>query len=181
MAEERSLDSILKSLSTSQLQYVAARMYANSDADAARETGFALSTVYGWENKADIAEAIRLARMDSIQIAREKLRRVASKAVDVIEDELAARRGTSKRLDAALAALDRVGVSPKNTLELAGVMQIIKGYELISPDDWDSGKPRVTIAPPKPAEITDGSYIVVEAEPAAADVMSNDYVASDTA
>jgi len=174
------LDALLRNLSASQLSFVSARLWASSDVEAARQVGISDSTVYQWDNLADVRECVRLARLDSVQIAREKLRRVASRAVDVIEDELSARRGTSKRLDAALAALDRVGVSPKNTLELAGVMQIIKGYELISPDDWDAPG-RVVVIEQPPAQITDGTVAEMPGDPAVADVMSSDYVESDAA
>lgn len=171
---------MLRSLTSTQLAFVNARLYALNDLEAAQAVGMSPSTMYQWENLDDIRECVKLARLDSIQISREKLRRVASKAVDVIEDELAARRGTSKRLDAALAALDRVGVSPKNTVELAGVLQIIKGYELISPDDWDS--PRVVvIEPAQPAQITSGTVAELPADPATVDVMSSDYVEQDAA
>jgi hypothetical protein len=179
VAEERTIEQILKGLTDTQLRFVQHALFANSKKEAAELAGLNIDYVYTWGP--DVDEAVRLARMDALTVAREKLQRIASQAIDVIADEMTARKGTSKRLDSAIAALDRAGMSPKNNVTLAGVLQIIKGYELISPDDWDSGKPRVTIAPPKPAEITDGSYIVVEPEPAAADVMSNDYVASDTA
>jgi hypothetical protein len=81
-------------------------MFASSDAEAARESGIAVSTVYGWPNLADVRECVKLSKMDGITVAQEKLRRLASRAVDVIADEMTAKRGSSKRLEAAMTALD---------------------------------------------------------------------------
>jgi hypothetical protein len=113
---DTSLADLLKTLSPTQLEFVQARMFASSDAEAARESGIAVSTVYGWPNLADVRECVKLSKMDGITVAQEKLRRLASRAVDVIADEMTAKRGSSKRLEAAMTALDRLGVDVKQTI-----------------------------------------------------------------
>lgn len=113
---DTSLADLLKTLSPTQLDFVQARMFASSDAEAARETNIAVSTVYGWPNLADVRECVKLSKLDGITVAQEKLRRLASRAVDVIADEMTAKRGSSKRLEAAMTALDRLGVDVKQTI-----------------------------------------------------------------
>jgi len=46
--------------------------------------------------------------MDTVQIGREKLRRLVPRAVDVLDDEM---DGEKRRLDAAKEVLDRAGLS----------------------------------------------------------------------
>lgn len=115
--EEQKLLEILKTLSPLQLEFVAARLVTQSDKDAALQIGISPDSVYNWPNKADINEAVRLAKIDSVNVAREKLRRLACEAVDAVAKEM---RGTRNRLPAALAILDRVGLIVINRHELTG-------------------------------------------------------------
>jgi len=115
MANE-TLAELLKTLTATQLAFVQARMYATSDKAAAEEAGISVSALYQWSNLADVRQCILLAKQDGVILATEKLRRLASRAVDVIADEMTAKRGSSKRLEAAMTALDRLGVDVKQTI-----------------------------------------------------------------
>lgn len=109
MAVEDELQAVLRTLGPEQLRFVARRMHDVSDASAARAVGLSLDTVYGWTNKAAVNEAVRLAQLDGVNVARERLRRLATDAVDALAEELANRRNP-RRLDAAKDVLDRVGL-----------------------------------------------------------------------
>jgi len=115
MANE-TLAELLKTLTATQLAFVQARMYATSDKAAAEEAGISVSALYQWSNLADVRQCILLAKQDGVILATEKLRRAASLAVDTIIDEMQARRGSSKRLEAAQTILDRLGVDVKQTI-----------------------------------------------------------------
>jgi len=115
MANE-TLAELLKTLTATQLAFVQARMYATSDKAAAEEAGISVSALYQWSNLADVRQCILLAKQDGVILATEKLRRLASRAVDVIADEMTAKRGSSKRLEAAQTILDRLGVDVKQTI-----------------------------------------------------------------
>ena len=61
------------------------------------------------ENKVD--EAIRLAELERLELARERLSRMVDQAVTVLEEEMATGGGSSTRLQAAREVLDRTGVA----------------------------------------------------------------------
>lgn len=114
----KDLATLLKTLTASQLAFVRERLVTTTDAEAARIVGVAPETASRWKAAgAPIDEIIWLARSDSVEVAREELRRLATKAVNVIEDEMDRKRG-AKRLDAALAVLDRVGLVKAQSLDV---------------------------------------------------------------
>lgn len=104
----RELGEILRTLSPQQLRFVAARMYEPTDAAGARVAKLSSSTVYGWDNKADVDRAVQLAQMDGVHVAQERLRRLMDKAIDVLADEMDGKSRNAKRLEAAIEVLDRV-------------------------------------------------------------------------
>lgn len=116
--ERSSLDDILATLTTQQLDFVAVRMYVKTDKEAAERLDVAEPTVYGWPNKKDVNEAVRLAKMDGVNIAREKLKRLASKAVDTIDAAMGDKEKPG--LNAALAVLNRVGLPEVTRVEATG-------------------------------------------------------------
>ena len=119
MDERAELTIILKTLLPQQLDFVAARMWCATDADAARECGLSPDTVYGWPNKQEINDAVKLAKMDGVMVAHERLRRLVPKAVGVLEDEMEPRK--RRRLDAAKEVLSRGGVDVPRRVELTGI------------------------------------------------------------
>ncbi len=109
------LASLLKTLTPNQLDFVRARLDCNSDAEAARVSGVAPGTVARWKAEgAPIDAVIQLAKMDSVILATEMLRRLGTKAVDVLEGEMSGRR----KLDAAKDVLDRLGVTAGNKIDI---------------------------------------------------------------
>jgi len=110
------LADMLKMLTPLQLDYVAARINTQTDKAAADKLGIHPTTISKWPNLADVQTCVSLAKRDGVILATEKLRRAASLAVDTIIDEMQARRGSSKRLEAAQTILDRLGVDVKQTI-----------------------------------------------------------------
>ena len=117
MSEELQLTDILKTLSPLQLKFVEARMVYDSDREAARAIGTAPETVYKWAAKERINQAIVLARIDSVNVAREKLRRLAGKAVDALEELLSCTDNKEKR-QAAAEILDRIGLPAQKAIDV---------------------------------------------------------------
>jgi hypothetical protein len=77
------LDDILKQLTITQLRFIVARNESKSDREAAEMIGISPSTVKGWDNKAQVDEAIRLMLFDGIVMARTLRRRNLAKAMAV--------------------------------------------------------------------------------------------------
>jgi hypothetical protein len=117
--EKKSLTNLLKTFTPTQLDFVAVRMTAHKDKEAAEQIGISPDVVYAWPNKQDVNEAVRLAKLDGVTVAREKLTRLASKAVDAIEETIDSDTN-SARLSASLAVLDRVGIPEVKRTELSG-------------------------------------------------------------
>ena len=103
--KHRSLDDVLRTLSAEQLRFVSVRMFCGSDADAAREIGMRPSRCYGWDNKQDVNEAVKLAQLDGTHVAVERLKRMLNKGIDALEAEIDGKRN---RLDAVKELFDRV-------------------------------------------------------------------------
>jgi hypothetical protein len=96
-----------QSLSPQQQKYAAARLAANSDADAARQAGVPISTARQWKNKADVDKAIRLMAIDAISSSVAVLTANLNRALMVLVEDL---DSEDKRLrhDAATEITDRV-------------------------------------------------------------------------
>lgn len=118
MEDSERLGDIIRSLSAQQLDFVAARMWTNTDAEAAIHCRISPNTAYNWDNKQDVNEAVRLAKMDGVLLAHEKLRRLVYRAIGVLEEEMAPRK--RRRLDAAKEVLNRGGVDSPRRVELTG-------------------------------------------------------------
>jgi hypothetical protein len=119
MAEEKArFDELLKTFSPTQLDFIAVRMTAKSDKEAAETIGISPDVVYAWPDKQAVNEAVRLAKQNGVSVAREKLARLASKAVDTVEAAMGDREHPG--LAAALAVLDRVGLPEVKRQEMTG-------------------------------------------------------------
>ena len=109
-AGQNTFEGMLKGLTATQLEYVGKRILSSSQAEAAKEAGVISGTVSRWkQDGVPIDEIVELAKQDGVIVAKEKLRRLSGKAVDVLEEEMDKKRG-GKRIEAALAVLDRVGI-----------------------------------------------------------------------
>ena len=100
---------VLKALTPQQLDFVAARLSAKNDKEAAESTGISPDVVYNWRNKEQVNLAVKLGKVDGVLLGREKLRRIVIKAVQVLEEEM--EPGKKQRLAAAREVLDRAGIS----------------------------------------------------------------------
>jgi len=77
------LAKILNQLTITQLRFIVARNESKSDREAAEAIGISPSTVKGWDNKAQVDEAIRLMLFDGVIMARTLRRRNLAKAMAV--------------------------------------------------------------------------------------------------
>jgi len=116
---EDKLNKLLEDLTPKQLRFVAVRPYCNSDSAAADRVGISKSTVYHWENKDEIDEAVQLLTKDAIEEGRRRLRALITKAIDVIEEELdQGILGDSTRMRAALETLNRGGLTGEQRVDV---------------------------------------------------------------
>jgi hypothetical protein len=113
----KALGELLKTFTPTQLDFIAARMSLHSDKDAAEAIKISPDVAYNWPNKQDVNRAVMLAKLDGISVAREKLIRLATKAVDKLGDKVDA---DDPALAALLAVLDRVGLPEVKRQELSG-------------------------------------------------------------
>jgi len=116
---EKKLDKLLEDLTPKQLRFVAVRPYCNSDSEAADRIGISKSTVYHWEDKEIIDEAVQLLTQDAINEGRRRLKALISSAIDVIEEELTQGViGDSTRMRAALETLNRSGLTSEQKVDV---------------------------------------------------------------
>jgi len=99
---------VLKTLTPQQLDFVAARLNAKSDKEAAESVGVSPDVAYNWRNKEQVNLAVELGKVDGVLLAREKLRRLVYMAARVLEEEMG--DGRKRRLEAAKEVLDRTGI-----------------------------------------------------------------------
>lgn len=111
------LEKLLKTLTPKQLDFVRERMWAGSDAEAARAIDVAAETVSRWKAAgAPIDAIVSLARVDTILVARERLRRLVDKAIDVLEAEMMGKGGL--RHSAAQEVLNRAGLDAPRKIDV---------------------------------------------------------------
>ena len=123
MAEvEAQLAELLKTFTPEQIDFVSHRMVCKSDKEAAEKAELNYDSVRSWKNKQEVNLAVRLAKMDSVVVAREKLRRLAPKAVDVLDEEL---DDKENRLAAARDVLDRAGLAKESKIKHTGQSAVV--------------------------------------------------------
>jgi len=106
--KQNDLATLLKVLTPRQLDFIRERLDAESDAAAARRMGIRPTLVAQWKEKgAPLDAIIHLAKLDSVEVGIERLRRLVNPALDVLEDELIDKRS---RHQAAVQILDRAGL-----------------------------------------------------------------------
>lgn len=127
-------------LTPDQWRFVTARLEEKSDKDAAFRIGINPSTVSRWENKKQIDNLLAEIQASTAIAAKAVLEKQVLKASMVLlglldsDDERI-------RIDAAKQVLDRVNGKPVNKNEVTGAdggPVILKGYGIVSPDDWDN-------------------------------------------
>lgn len=116
-ANNSELRELIKDFTAEQLRFVAARPFVRSDREAAERIGRSVETVWHWENKAQINEAVRLMTFDGAIVAAEILRRHVPAAAQELGDELDHNR-VEIRHKAATQILDRAGVPMEQKLSI---------------------------------------------------------------
>lgn len=115
-------------MSSEQLRYVAARTTVRTNKEAVARIGVNEATIYRWENKADVDEAVQLMLIDGVMVAYEILRRSTAAAAAEIEDELAHKSVHIRHL-AAIDILDRQLGKPKQEVELKAKVEVAWNWE----------------------------------------------------
>ena len=115
---ERELEQLLKTFTPEQLEFVAMRLLCRTDKEASERLKMSYDTILHWTNKKDVNHAVSLAKIDSVVLEREKLRRLTPKAVGVLDDEMGA--GKKDRIVAAKEVLDRTGIVVGKRVEHTG-------------------------------------------------------------
>jgi len=100
------LDEIRAQLSADQLAFLAERVLCRTDKEAAENLGFGYSTVLSWPEKKIINEAVNLILEDSLDLARDLLKRNLVRAAKVKVRGLDSRKASVAQ-GAATEILDR--------------------------------------------------------------------------
>lgn len=113
------LNSVLRRLTSAQLQFVAARLYTDTDAEAAEAIGVPAAIVYNWPNKALVNEAVTMTNAVYIKpVAQDLLHRLVVPAImrlgEIIADPEAHNRDV---LRAISDVLDRSDITKKSMVE----------------------------------------------------------------
>jgi len=122
--EPKRLEDLLKSFSTVQLRFIAARPYFTSDKDTAKYLNIPYLTIRSWNNKQEINEALRLMAQDGVVVATEIFRRNVTKAAQEIADELD-HKSVGVRHTAATDILDRIMGKATQPVELYGKVEYV--------------------------------------------------------
>lgn len=122
---------LLKGFSDTQLKFIARRLYANTDKEAAEDTEIPYATVRNWKNKQVINAVVLAGKQDSVIVAREQLRRLARKAVETLDEGMDASHRTDHRLIAAKDVLDRLGVDSPKRVDVTSAGEAIKANTII--------------------------------------------------
>lgn len=117
IATHADLQARLAGLTPPQLRYLEARLGAiGRGVDqvhvATEEANIGRTSIYKWENLAEIEDLVRALRVDGalISIGRERMRRLAAQSIDTLERNLEARFGKDQ-IQAATEILDRAGLA----------------------------------------------------------------------
>lgn len=127
------VDEILSRASISQVQWVLARLTARSDDEAARRIGKTGRSVYHWDNKKDLDEAVKLLLSQSVEAAGRILSQAAPAAAQALVDALSDKR---QRIRAAKEILDRSGL-PAEQRGKVGLL-VTTDFNVMSDDELRS-------------------------------------------
>ena len=111
------LDEIKRTLSPDQLRYLQERVLCRTDAEAARNCGISPNTVYTWNEKTPIQEAVNLLLDDGLQVSLDIMRRNLAKAARVKVGGLDSKKETVRQ-GAATEILDRFHGRPKQQSDI---------------------------------------------------------------
>lgn len=124
------LDEIKAQLSPDQLAFLAERVLCRTDKEAARNLGFGYSTVLSWPEKRIINEAVDLILADSLEVARDLLKKNLIRAAKVKAAGLDSKKAAVSQA-AATEILDRFMGKPtqqSNVNLSGGPLEIVIHY-----------------------------------------------------
>jgi len=122
---ETNLADLLRKLSSSQMRFVAKRVWTDTDAEAAREMGISASTVKNWkQDGAPLDATVRLMKEDGVIVAAEMLRRALVDAVTVKVEGLM-ERNPGIRQSVATEIIERNLGRPVQRNEVSGSIQVV--------------------------------------------------------
>lgn len=140
------LDEIKRTLSPDQLRYLQERVLCRTDAEAARNCGISPNTVYTWNEKTLIQEAVNLLMDEGLQVSLDIMRRNLARAARVKVSGLDSKKEVIKQ-GAATEILDRFHGKPRQAIDANVTAEVtVKGYMTVSPDDWDEPDSDVSAA-----------------------------------
>lgn len=128
------IDDILSRLSKDQIRFVVALQDCPTKKEAAEAIGLQPDTVYRWNG--EIEEAVRLMSQERLEAAKGIRRNALIKAIMVkiagldSEDESIRQKAASEIIEWELG---KAGIP----IDITSKGEAIKGYAMISPDDWD--------------------------------------------
>jgi hypothetical protein len=113
------LNSVLRRLTSQQLQFVAVRLYTETDAEAAESMGLDPGVVYRWGNKALVNEAVTMTTALYVKpIAQDMLQRLVIPSIIRLGEIISDREAYNRDVLRAIAeVLDRADLSRKALLE----------------------------------------------------------------
>lgn len=131
------LQAALSGLTMTQIRFCIARLEHKSDKDAAQSIGISEQTVYSWDNKNQVREAVDLMRFDGMITALEIRRRNLAKAMAVKAAGLES-DNEKIRQDVATELIEwELGKAQQKT-DISGSVEVKqKAYIGFNPDDWD--------------------------------------------
>jgi hypothetical protein len=137
--DEARLQKVLRSLTPTQLRWVAARPHCNSDAEAALEAGIDPSAVWRWPQR--VHTAVRLMAGDGVIASREILRTALPLAAMRKVDAL---NSGDERIQQAAATeiLDRFHGKPKQSIDavVSGPVSIVMTWGDNDAGDGDAAE-----------------------------------------
>jgi hypothetical protein len=119
---------ILRELTDAELRYLERRLAVRSDAEACKLVGISRTLISHSPRLLLIREAILQARMDGVELTRERLRRLAGNAVQVLEDVMASPTAeTASRVAASKTVLDRIGLPAQQDVQVSAQGETMRG------------------------------------------------------
>lgn len=126
---------LLPQLTINQLRYLAICRDFPSKGEAAEAIGMKPNTIYKWPSIVDEAEMLMAG--DGVLVAREIRRRAVPKAMAV---KVAALDSDNEKIrqDAATEIIEWELGKAQNNVDITSAGKELKGYVMVSPDDWDN-------------------------------------------
>lgn len=143
MADEKQdfraeLQEVLNKLTPEQIRFVIARVDTTTDKEAAQAVGIRPNQISKWKRSQPIDEAVHLMIYDGLTTALHIRRRSLAKAMAIKAEGLDSRDEKLRQSVATEIVEWELGKATQNVRQdVTSGGHPIKGYAVISPDDWD--------------------------------------------